>query len=122
MRKNEEGGIVLKLDFAKAYDNIDWSFLLDLLVEMGFGAKWVRWMEECVTTASLAVLVNGSPTDFFKIEKGLRQGDPLSPLLFNICINGLLCMLNKLGSNDTPVGFHIGNGLCLNHLQFADER
>lgn len=79
MRKHREGGLVLKLDFAKTYDNIDWTFLLDLLREMGFGIRWVQWMEGCVSTTSLAVLVNGSPTDFFKIEKGLCHGDPLSP-------------------------------------------
>lgn len=83
---------MLKLD----YDNIEWNFLFNMLREMGFGNRWVNWMQGCVSSATLAVLVNGSPTEFFEIEKGLRQGDPLSPLLFNIVANGFSCMLNLL--------------------------
>lgn len=66
-------------------------------------------------------LVNGSPTDFFSIEKGLCQGDLLSPLLFNICVNGFSCMLNKIVTVDNPCDFSIGNGLVLNHLQSLDD-
>lgn len=80
MKKHRDGGILVKLDFAKAYDNINWAFMLNLLEDMGFGGRWIKWMEECVSTTSLAVLVNGSPTDFFKIEKGLRLGDPWGTL------------------------------------------
>lgn len=121
MKKNRQGGILLKLDFAKAYDNMDWCFLMDLLQEMGFGGRWIKWMEECVSTASLVILVNGSPTDFFKIEKGLRQGNPLSPLLFNICVNGLSGMMNQLLSLLNPCRYHIGGSLFINHLQFVDD-
>lgn len=92
---------------------------------MNFGAKWMSWIRSCVSTASLAVLVNGSPSAFFDIEKGLRQGDPLSPLLFNICVNGLSNMLNQLlgvlGENLFS-GIKIGEGFRLNHLQFTDDR
>lgn len=55
MRKDSAGVVVLTLDFAKAYENINWVLLLDLLGEMGFGHKWVKWMEECVTTATLTI-------------------------------------------------------------------
>lgn len=78
-------------------------------------------MECFVSTASLAVLVNGSPTEFFAIEKGLRQGDPLSPLLFNLCANSLSCMLNLLVSEEVPCGFKVGENFILNHIQFADD-
>ncbi|XP_057443942.1 secreted RxLR effector protein 78-like [Lotus japonicus] len=121
MRKRDGEGLLLKLDFAKAYDNIDWKFLLNMLTEMGFGQRWIKWIQGCVSTATLAVLVNGSPTDFFAIEKGLRQGDPLSPLLFNLCVNALSCMLNLLLAEENPCGFSIVNGLAINHLQFAND-
>ncbi|XP_057452077.1 uncharacterized protein LOC130743872 [Lotus japonicus] len=66
-------------------------------------------------------MVNGSPTDFFTIEKGLRQGDPLSPLWFNICVNGLSCILNKLLEREEPYGSCVADDLWINHLQFADD-
>ncbi|XP_057444195.1 uncharacterized protein LOC130736373 [Lotus japonicus] len=64
--------------------------------------------------ASLAVLVNGSPSKFFSIEEGLRQGDPLSPLLFNIVANGMSCMLNQLLAQDIPCGVEVAPGLKIN--------
>ncbi|XP_057456943.1 uncharacterized protein LOC130747902 [Lotus japonicus] len=124
LNKNQRGGYLLKLDFAKAYDSIEWNFLLELLAKMNFGEKWISWIKTCVTTASLAILINGSPSVFFDIEKGLRQGDPLSPLLFNICVNGLSCMLNQLlGISGLNLfsGVRMGSADALNHLQFADD-
>ncbi|XP_057418742.1 uncharacterized protein LOC130712948 [Lotus japonicus] len=121
LKKREDGGFLLKLDFAKAYDNVEWSFLLDILKEMNFGERWINWIRTCVSTATLSILVNGSSTSFFDMEKGLRQGDPLSPLLFNLCANGLSCMLNQLLGEVLFSGVRIGTGLALNHLQFADD-
>ncbi|XP_057415858.1 uncharacterized protein LOC130710563 [Lotus japonicus] len=119
MASRPEGGLLYKIDYAKAYDNVDWDFMLELLQEMGFGEKWISWIQVCVSTASLAVLVNGSPSDFFNIQKGLRQGDPLSPLLFNIVANGMSCMLNQLLEGDAPCGVELALGFRINHLQFA---
>lgn len=121
MNKSESGGILLKLDFAKAYDNVDWNFLLGTMSEMGFGQRWITWIHGCISTGSLAFLVNGSPTNFFAIEKGLRQGDPLSPLLFNICANVLSCMLQLLLSEEVCCGYKLRERIVLNHLQFADD-
>lgn len=78
-------------------------------------------MECCVSSASLAILVNGSPTDFFAIEKSLWLGDRLSPLLFNICANSLSCMLNLLLEEEIPCGFEVRDNLSINHIQFADD-
>ncbi|XP_057419024.1 uncharacterized protein LOC130713256 [Lotus japonicus] len=121
MIRKEEGGLLLKVDFAKAYDQVDWDFVINILHEMHFGDKWITWMKNCISTASLAVLVNGSPTDFFAIEKGLRQGDPLSSLLFNLCANGLSCLLNQLLGNENFSGIRVSENLAINHLQFADD-
>ncbi|XP_057444341.1 secreted RxLR effector protein 78-like [Lotus japonicus] len=116
MSSRPQGGLLFKIDFAKAYDNVEWDFLLELLQEMGFGGRWIGWMQSCISTASLAVLVNGSPSEFFAIQKGLRQGDPLSPLLFNIVANGMSCMLNQLLGGEAPCGVEVAPGLRLNHL------
>lgn len=111
-----EGGLVLKVDFAKAYDNVDWT-----LAELGCGARWITWIHSCIATATLAVLVNGSPTDFFQIEKGFRQGDALSPLLFNICVYPLSSLLNQLLLGSEPCGVKVGEDFFLNHLQFVED-
>ena len=77
-------GIILKLDFEKAYDSLSWEFLLSMLGNFDFGARWIRWMKICNSTAMVSILINGAPTEEFQPQKGLRQGVPLSPFLFII--------------------------------------
>lgn len=78
-------------------------------------------MRNCITSASLSILVNGSATEFFDIQKGLWQGDPLSPFLFNIVVNDLSCMLNQLLEYPIFSGIRVGSSLSLNHLQFSND-
>ena len=73
--RKKERGLLCKLDIEKAYDKIDWSFVLNVLQRMGFGEKWFGWIEWCISTASFSVLVNGSLTGFFGSSRRLRQGD-----------------------------------------------
>ena len=70
MQKRKERGILCKLDIEKAYDQINWNFILKVLKKMGFGDKWVSWIEWCISTATFSVLVNGSPAGFL----GAREG------------------------------------------------
>ncbi|RVW96406.1 putative ribonuclease H protein [Vitis vinifera] len=81
-QKRKEKGLICKLDIEKAYDNINWKFLLKVLQKMGFGSKWLGWTWSCLFSAKFSVLVNGVPAGFFLSTKGLRQGDLLSPYLF----------------------------------------
>ena len=72
MIKKKDKGILCKLNMEKAYDCINWNFLLRVLQKMGFGWRWVNWIEWCITATCFSVLVNGSPEGFFKSSRGLR--------------------------------------------------
>lgn len=81
--------VIFKVDFEKAYDRVDWSFVDYMLRKFGFGDTWRGWMRECILTTSFFVLVNGSPSRLFKVSRGIWQGDSLSPLLFTIVVEAL---------------------------------
>lgn len=64
--------MVLKIDFHKAYDSVNWGFLMVMLRKSGCGSKWCSWIKECISTVQLSILINGSPTDEFRTHRGLR--------------------------------------------------
>jgi hypothetical protein len=78
-KKSGRSCLVLKVDFEKAYDSVDWGFLEYMLRRFGFAGKWIDWIKACVFAGNLLVLVNGSPTSEINIQRGLKQGDPLAP-------------------------------------------
>ena len=70
--KSNQGGVMCKLDIEKAYDQVGWKFLLAMLKQMGFGERWIKWIEWCISTVRYSVLINGSPSGFFQSSRGLR--------------------------------------------------
>ncbi|GKV34650.1 hypothetical protein SLEP1_g43008 [Rubroshorea leprosula] len=121
-QKRKKKGFVFKADFEKAYDKVCWEFLDYMMLRMGFGQKWKNWINECLKTAEVLVLLNGSTTRQFKMQRGLRQGDPLSPFLFFIVVEGLNGIISSAASLGMVNGIEIGQcGMNVTHLQFADD-
>ncbi|MCH81419.1 LINE-1 reverse transcriptase like, partial [Trifolium medium] len=118
-RKNE--CMIFKVDFERAYDTISWNYLESMMKKMGFAEKWLSWMKACVFESTMSVLINGSPTVDFKVNKGLRQGDPLSPFLFLIAAEGLTGMVYKAVDIGKFHGFKVHENLQYPILQFADD-
>nr|KAJ0194327.1 hypothetical protein LSAT_V11C800406660 [Lactuca sativa] len=98
--------LLFKVDFDKAFDSVNWQYLDSILEQMGFGNKWRMWIRGCLSSSRASVLINGSPTKEFPIFRGVRQGDPLSPYLFIIAMEGV------------PIP---SNGPILSHLLYADD-
>ena len=123
--RGKEKGILCKLDIEKAYDHIRWDFLLKMLERMGFGSKWIRWINWCISTATFSILINGSPSGFFWSSRGLRQGDPLSPYLFVIGMEALSCLLKRAVEGNFISGCRFGGRdggeIVISHLLYADD-
>jgi len=107
----------------KAYDRLEWDFRLQCLTHLGFHAVWINWIKECISTVSYFVLVNNEPCGFFKPTRGLRQGDPLSPYLFLICIDVLVQRLAHQALNPkSGIGIKLAPGATwIPCLLFADD-
>lgn len=93
--KRKAPTVVIKLNFAKAFDLVDWSALLSILQARGFPSAWCGWMRELLQTSRSAVLVNGCPGPWISCKRGLHQGDPLSPYLFLIVADVLQAMVKR---------------------------
>jgi len=84
---------------------------------MGFGSHWRKLIFECLSTSKLVILINGSPSREFSLERGLRQGDPLSPFLFDIVIQGLTVLFDRASASGYFKGLQTAPGHYITHLQ-----
>jgi hypothetical protein len=122
LRRKKGRGIILKLDFEKAYDKVNWAFLQQVLRMKGFSDKWCQWIDNIVKGGSVCVKVNEEMGHYFQTKKGLRQGDPLSPLLFNVIADMLAILIERskeLGYLEGLIPNLVDGGLSI--LQCADD-
>lgn len=121
-KKGEDGEVALKLDVSKAYDRVNWSFLKKQMQQMGFSTKWISWVMLCVSTVAYSVIFNGDHIGLICVKCGLRQGDPLSPYLFLLCVEGLSYAINKSAEGGRLSGCKIhALAPAVTHLLFADD-
>jgi hypothetical protein len=122
LRVKKLQGIILKLDSEKAYDKVRWNFMMEVLRKKNFPGKWVDWMKQIIEGGKVGININGEAGGFFHTHKGLRQGDPLSPLLFNLVSDALSTMLDNARTAGEIKGLmaHLIEG-GITHLQYADD-
>ncbi|XP_050232935.1 uncharacterized protein LOC126681437 [Mercurialis annua] len=122
IKKRREKAFLIKLDFRKAFDTISWQFIIQTLRRMNFDSKWISWITSFFDSAQLSVLLNGCPTENFFMGRGVRQGDPISPMLFVLAVENLRAIFSKAFNLGLLSGIHIdGIQEPVSILQFADD-
>lgn len=120
--KRRRGKVAVKIDLEKAYDRLKWEFVVDTLQDIGFEGSFVELVHACMSSCSMEVLFNGERTEKFHPSRGIRQGDPISPYLFVLCIERLGHLIHKAVERGEwkPIALSRG-GPRISHLFFADD-
>lgn len=118
----KQKAFLLRIDLAKAFDRIEWSFIVTAMRRQGFHSHFIHLVYECISTTNLSVIINGEPSPAFHPQRGISQGCPLSPYLFVLAVNELSITLQNSMEN------HNINGVTLrpdcpkiHSLLFADD-
>ncbi|KAI0498287.1 hypothetical protein KFK09_021528 [Dendrobium nobile] len=119
--KTRGGNMILKLDIAKAYDNINWSFIYNMLRSFGFDDRFISLITSCIESPYFSIILNGKCHGFFKSSHGLRQGDPISPALFILAVDYFSRGIADLFSKYPSLYFRTLGGINISHLCFADD-
>ena len=119
---NGDKGMVVKLDLANAFDRVSHPFLFQVMLRFGFAPEFVSWVKACIDKPWIAPLINGRAAPFFQATRGLRQGCPLSPLLYAIKASVLSFQLENARLEQELPGIRLARGIQdINHAQFADD-
>lgn len=120
-KENGTPRCTLKVDLMKAYDSVNWEFILCCLQSMGAPSKFVHWIRECITNPTFSVAVNGTLVGYFQGGRGLIQGNPISPYLFIISME-VLAQLFVEAARNKAMDFHPRcSKLQLSHLCFVND-
>jgi hypothetical protein len=120
--QRKEKGMIIKLDLANAFDRIRHDFLFQVMRNMGFTENFISWIKACIASPWISPLVNGRSTQYFQASRGLRQGCPLSPLLYAIQASVLSFQLEHHQQTRSLPGLRIVSTVKdINHAQFADD-
>lgn len=115
-----KGHVALKLDISNAFNSFQWDYLREVLLKLGFAEVWVTWIMMCVSSIEYHVLVIHDRVGPITPPKGLRQGDPTSPYLYILCVEGLSTLIKKNESRGNFHGVRICRGFpSIIHLLFA---
>ena len=116
------GAMAIKLDMSKAYDRVEWLFLHQVMLRMGFREHWVDLLMRCVKSVSFSFLINGIPHGHVIPSRRLHQRDPISTYLFLFCSEGLSGLLHRAAEQGSLQGYRICNGAsAMSPLLFADD-
>ncbi|VFQ89348.1 unnamed protein product [Cuscuta campestris] len=120
-RKGISPRCMIKLDIRKAYDSVGWEAIIQIMELLSFPHQFVNWVKQCITTPTYSIQLNGEDYGYFQRKRGIRQGDPISPLLFVLIMEYLSRLLQQLKHNKL-FRFHPMCGtLKLINLCFADD-
>eukprot|EP00253_Pinus_taeda_P030816 PITA_30816 len=117
----KQKGLILKVDLSKAFNRANWLYLRLLLTHLCFPHIFIKWIMSCITDVAYNVLLNGEATSFFTSARGLRQGCPLSPLLFLLIMEGLSRLISSARDRNQIIGINISDNFYLTHLLFVDD-
>ena len=114
--------MAVKTDMSKAYDRVEWDFIELVMERLGFHKIWINWIIQCIPTVSYSYLLNGMAQGSVVPQRGIRQGDPLSPFIFILCSKVLSGLCNKAQVRGDLTGIKLGKkSPRINHLLFADD-
>ena len=120
IERTNEPGILISLDQEKAFDRVDRTLLMNLLQHFGFGPSFCRWILTLYQGANMQIMINGWLSRKIDLQRGVRQGDSLSPMLYILCVEVLAA---KIRNTPAIEGFLLpgARGKCFNVGQYADD-